>query len=326
MCRSLVAVALSVCSVVQALPVRAEAPPREPAAAPVAPDDAAIKNRFSAALKLHKAGKIDEALRLFQEVTRATQSPNARLYVALCLQQLGKNVDAYKAMSQTVREASQREGGKYEQTREAAQEELAVLNVKVGKLVVTLPDVPPGLVVNVDGTKVDERDLGGSIVLEPGSHKVEATATGLAPVVRDVQLDGGETRTVTIAFAKDQSRIVEGEAPSSPGHSMRVASYAAVGVGAAGLGIFAVAGLLVRSKYGSLESACGTAPCTDPKYQGDIDAGKSLQTVANVGLVVGVVALAAGGTLFFMSSKNTPPKVSGWVLPSGGYVGYGASF
>jgi len=163
------------------------APPPAAGAAPApaggAADDA-IKAKFALALKLHKAGKFDEALPLFRELVQATQSPNARLYVGLCLQQLGKHSEAYKEMAQTVKDASLHGDTKYEQTREAAQSELAVLNVRVGKLVVTLPETPPGLVVSVDGAPIAERDFGGSLVLEPGGHRVEATATGLAPVNR----------------------------------------------------------------------------------------------------------------------------------------------
>src|SRR5258706_5369724 len=214
-------------------PAWAQAAPTVPA--PAAPgataDEAAIKARFAAALKLHKAGKFDEALPMFRELVQATQSPNARLYVGLCLEQLGKHSEAYKEMAQTVKEASLHGDAKYDQTREAAQSELAVLNVRVGKLVVTLPETPPGLLVNVDGAPIAERDLGTSLVLEPGGHRVEATATGLTPVTREVTVEGGETRTVTIAFSKPEPVVVKQpeplpEPPASRA-TMRLAAFTA---------------------------------------------------------------------------------------------------
>ena len=103
-------------------------------------------------------------------------SPNARLNVALCLEQLGKNVEAYKEMLHTMKEAGARNDGKYQQTRDAAEAELAVLNVRVAKLVVTLADSPPGLAITVDGVPVEASDIGGSLLLEPGAHKIEAAA------------------------------------------------------------------------------------------------------------------------------------------------------
>jgi hypothetical protein len=297
------------------------------AAAPV--DDGAIKAKFANALKLHKAGKFDEALPIFRELVQVTQSPNARLYVGLCLEQLGKNAEAYKEMAQTVKDVSQHADPKYDQTREAAQAELAVLNVRVGKLVVTLPETPPGLVVNVDGVAIPERDIGASMVLEPGGHKVQATATGHPPVTREVTLEGGETRTVTIAFSKPEPVVAKpAPAPEPPAShaTMRLAGVTAAGVGAAGLVMFAVTGVMAKGKYNSLKNACGDRPCTDPKYSGDIDSGKTLQTVANVGLVIGVVGVVGGGALFYFGSRKDAPRAAATPLPGGGYVSYAASF
>ena len=133
-------------------PVAAGAPPSGATSGATASDaDEAAKAKFAAALKLHKAGKFEEALGLFRELVQTTGSPNARLYVALCLEQLGKNVEAYKEMLHTMKEAGARNDGKYQQTRDAAEAELAVLNVRVAKLVVTLADSPPGLAITVDG-------------------------------------------------------------------------------------------------------------------------------------------------------------------------------
>jgi hypothetical protein len=300
-----------------------------PAAAGAPVDDGAIKAKFANALKLHKMGKFDEALPIFRELVQVTQSPNARLYVGLCLEQLGKNAEAYKEMAQTVKDVGQHADPKYDQTREAAQAELAVLNVRVGKLVVTLPETPPGLVVNVDGTPIAERDIGASMVLEPGGHRVEASATGLAPVARQVTVEGGETRTVTIAFAKPEPVAAKPapapEAPSSHA-GLRLAGFTAAGVGGAGLVMFAVTGVMAKGKYNSLKSACGDRPCSDPKYSGDIDSGKTLQTVANVGLIIGVVGVVGGGALVYFGSRKDAPRATAAPLPGGGFVSYAASF
>src|SRR4051794_9904808 len=79
-----------------------------PSGATASDADEAAKAKFAAALRLHKAGKFEEALGLFRELVQTTGSPNARLYVALCLEQLGKNVEAYKEMLYTMKEAGAR--------------------------------------------------------------------------------------------------------------------------------------------------------------------------------------------------------------------------
>src|SRR3954462_2259289 len=64
-----------------------------------AAEPGAAKARFTNAQKLFKLGQFSEALPIFTELVETTHSPNARLYVAHCLQQLRNRVDAYKAFA-----------------------------------------------------------------------------------------------------------------------------------------------------------------------------------------------------------------------------------
>jgi hypothetical protein len=68
----------------------------------------------------------------------------------------------------------------------------------------------------------------------------------------------------------------------------------------AGLVMFTVAGIMSRSTYSELEDSCGSGPCPADR-QDDIDAGQTQQTLANVGLAVGIVGVGAGVTLFLLS-------------------------
>src|SRR5262245_10004005 len=154
-------------------------------------DLGSAKAEFAAAQKLFKAGRFAEALPLFRNVAESTRSPNARLYVGHCLEQVGKVVDAYKVFELIVKEITEHPEEKYEPTREAAMAQLAVLQVRVSKLVISLTEIPPDVNVTLDGVRVEEKDLGSSLVVTPGTHHVEATASGAAPVRRDVNLDGG---------------------------------------------------------------------------------------------------------------------------------------
>jgi hypothetical protein len=81
-------------------------------------------------------------------------------------------------------------------------------------------------------------------------------------------------------------------------------------VGVAGLATFAIFGLMSNSTFNDLKSACppsnGGCPASAGK-SGEISSGQTQQTVANVGLVVGLVGIAAGATFFVLSM---PPKSS----------------
>jgi hypothetical protein len=292
------------------------------------------KAEFAAAQKLFKAGRFAEALPLFRNVADSTKSPNARLYVGHCLEQVGKVVEAYKVFELIVKEISEHPEEKYEPTREAAMAQLAVLQVRVAKIVVSLTEIPPDVTVTLDGARVEEKDIGSSIVVTPGPHRVEVTGGGVAAVRRDVSLDGGEVKTVILSPKKaDEGRSsvappapppVEGKTEASSAGSMRAIGYVAGGIGVFGVGVFAVTGLMAKSTFDKLDEECKKG-CSDAGHLGDIDRGKSLQTTANVGLVFGLVGIGTGVTLILLGSgkgSDSPAARSG---PSVSFSGSGGS-
>jgi hypothetical protein len=297
---------------------------KPPSAPPVA--DAAAKDEFARAVKLFKAGQAEEALPLFQEVSRATRSPNAHLYVGHCLVRLRRHAEAYRAFAATIKEIGEQPDDKYEPTREAAQAQLSALAPRVARLVLSLADVPHGLAVRVDDAPVEERELGSQLALEPGSHRVDARAQGMAPIERLVNIDGGEVKTITLSFRPvDKGQRGSDIAPPRPsdaarstaggpgaGGATRTLGFIAGGVGIAGFAVFTVAGLNAKSVYDELSKECGNGGCTDPAHRDDMSRGKSLQTAANIGLVVGVVGIAASGTLMIISLSQ--PRATGTSL------------
>ena len=82
---------------------------------------------------------------------------------------------------------------------------------------------------------------------------------------------------------------------------LRPWAYVAGGVGVAGLAVFTIAGLVSQSTYSDLEDSCGNGPCSSQDDIDKIDSGRSQQTIANVGLVVGLLGIGAGVTLFVLS-------------------------
>jgi hypothetical protein len=302
---------------------------QDTSAAPV--DLGGAKADFANAQKLFKAGKFAEALPLFRSVADSTKSPNARLYVGHCLEQLGRVVEAYKVFELIAKEITEHPEDKYEPTRDAAMVQVGLLNVRVSKVVISLTDMPSDVVVTLDGTRIEERELGSPVVVTPGAHRVEAAASGVTPVRRDVSLEGGEMKTVILALKKlDDTRPT---APPPPpevkpdvgsGGSMRTAAYVAGGVGVVGLGIFAVTGLMAKSTFDKLDGEC-KGGCSDAGHLADIDRGKSLQTTANVGLVLGVVGVGTGVTLFLLGGKSSDgPSVS--LTRGGGTLSYAGRF
>jgi hypothetical protein len=310
--------------------------------APVsAGDPTVIKLRFANAQKLFKEGRFGDALPLFQNLADTTQSPNARLYVGHCLKELGKFVEAHAAFTAVVKEINDHPDEKYQPTREAAISELAVLNVRLGRVIINVAESPPNVVVKLDGNAVEEKTLGSSIVVAPGAHHVEATAGALAPVRGDVNIEGGEVKTVLLSFKKavdetpfsvvgssnaSVATTPSADSKSDDGATMRTMGFVAGGVGVAGLAVFTITGLMAKSAFNDLETKCG-GPCADASYVDQIHRGKTLQTTANVGLVVGLVGVAAGATLFVVGRPHHPDaSVAVSLSGGGGTLSYTARF
>jgi hypothetical protein len=302
--------------------------------------ESSAKTRFADALKLYKSGSVAEALPLFRGVAEATRSPNAQLYVAYCLAQLGKRADAHRAFALVLKQIAERPADKYDSTREAAEAQLAILNVRLSKIVILIPDAPPGVAVTLDGVAVEDKTLGSSIVVEPGTHHVEASASGLLPVRRDVSLDGGELKTIPLSLqkaAQEQPRprpappVVAASPASAPrapeSHPIRTAGYVSGAVGVAGLAVFGVTGMMAKATFDRLDRECGRAGCSDAGHLGDINRGKSLQAIANIGLVVGAVGIAVGGTMIMVGGgKSKEARARVWVSPGVGMVSCGGTF
>lgn len=274
-----------------------------------------VQQRFATAVELFKGGDFERALPFFEEVASASDSPNAHYYVGLCSLELNRNVDAYKAFALAARKA-EADQAKYGKTREAAIERLSTVAVRVAILVLTLGSRPRGLKVTIDGEPVSELDLGSPVVLDPGVHRVMARAERVVPVVRELEILGGEMTTVTLVFRHERDEAAASAPMASPtrpsapanevhpeGASLTTYGWIATAVGATGLGVFAVTGLMTMSAWEDLNEDC-PGGCREDRHS-DIQRGKTLQAMANVSLVVGAVSVVTGGALLLWSSTDS---------------------
>lgn len=287
-----------------------------PSVARAAEDAAqAASKQFAAAQSLFDAKDYAGALPLFRKALGATGSPNARLYVARCLRELGRLPEAYDELRITQHEAAARAEteAKYAPTRDAAASEGAILERRVGRLVIAIADPEPGVEVTLDGAPVANERVGAPIAVTPGLREVVVTGPDGATARREVTVGAGEVKTLAVALP----RPGEGGAappiappPEEPtsGGKLRVAGYVVTGLGVAGLGLFGVTAFLAESKFSTLEEECGAARCSDPKYGDVVDSGKTFDTLATVGLISGIAGVAVGTALIVFGG---PSKTEG---------------
>jgi len=314
-----------------------------PAAAQEEPDISAEAKEEAAAkyregLSLFEAEKPGEALPLFQRALAITNSPNARLMVAMCLKQMGQVAEAYREMQAILETPDAQDNPKYERTLESARAELEQLQQQVGELTVRVEGSPPGLRVTIDGEPIELGEDSPPIVLKGGEHELVATADGLETDERTVHIAPGHSKAITLSLEppppKAEPKPEPEEPPPPPPEpksgitDLQMVGYVVGGVGVVGLGVFATTGLMAKSKYDSVNDACGGERCDDPKYADDIDSGKSLQTVANVSLIIGAAGVLTGSALILFggSSQTEQATVAAAPLPGGGYLGYSGRF
>ena len=275
------------------------------ATSPAYADEAS--DNYHAGKKLFMDGKYSEALPLFQSSLKASKSPNARLYVARCLEQLGRLPEAYDQMQKTVRVATARaeNDAKYAATRDASAAELALLEPRVGKLVITVTGMEDGFDVQLDGELLEPSRLGVPVTVTTGTHDIVVTAPDHPAATTQIAVEGGST--VPVSLALDSSS--DPETPVRPGGqddglgNVRIAGFVVAGVGVAGMAVFGVTAAMVSSKESQLADECG-GRCTDPTYDQIIDDGKTLQLVANVSLGLGAAALLAGTAMIIFGGPS----------------------
>ncbi|MBK7579375.1 MAG: hypothetical protein IPI67_04130 [Myxococcales bacterium] len=285
--------------------------------------------KFKQAQKAFDSKDYERSLEFARAALEATGSPNARLYVARALRELGKLPEAFVEMERTLRDASEsaKTDTKYQATRDSAAAELALLDQRVAKVVVALAEPPPGVKVELNGRVLSAPEVGQPLPVDAGEVVVRAMAEGAAPIEKRVKIAAGATQTVTLVFREEgqaapaptETTDTKPLAPKKEGGSLRTAGYVLAGVGVAGLAVFAITGSMANSKFSELEDECGSKRCTDPKYGDTVDSGKRLETIANIGLVAGGVGLLAGGALIvFGGSKEQPSSARVQGTPGGG--------
>jgi hypothetical protein len=254
----------------------------------------------------------ESALVHFRESYDTVASPNSHLMIARTLHRMGRTGQAYAEIQQTVTEAqaAAKKERRYRDTLKAAEDVLRDIEQQIGTLTIRLRDVDEGAVVIVEQREV------------PATGLSEPVRVGSGEVVVVLRLaDGREVReTVTVpAGGSSEVELAPPPPPAPPepepepreselevsGSSLdkRTLAYVAGGVGAAGVLTFGIFGLMSRSNYSDLEEGCTNTSCP-PHLVDARDSGRTQQTVANVGLAVGVIGLGTGAVLYYLSGRE----------------------
>jgi hypothetical protein len=166
-------------------------------------------------------------------------------------------------------------------------------------------DVEGGGMLQQDGAVVRPNE---AIAIDPGSHTVEASASGKTSVKRTFEIRNGDKLRVPISFvsSSSQATVSYGGEPNDGGN-MRTLGLVVGGAGVIAIGVGAVTGILAFSKHDDAVANCPSYPdrCSaDGSGTRANEDSKTFATVSTITFVAGGVLLAAGGVLFFTAGPK----------------------
>jgi hypothetical protein len=278
------------------------------------------------------------ALSSFRAADAMMHVPTTGFEVARAQVALGELVEARDTLQQVLRWAPRRDEPRaFAEARANAQALDDDLAGRIPTLRLVLSNAPPDPHVTVDGVAIPAEAASAPIRVDPGHHVVTAGKGGAAHA--ELDLAERELRTISLALPAEEApppvaaaEPASGSEPHDPPRVARAIAITGFGVGAAGLAVGAVAGLMSIQKTNALKATCGPSNTCDPSTAGDLDAARSTATISTVAFVAGGVGLVVGLGAVVLGGRRPPeaPRTSAgvsvtpWIGP--GTAGLRGSF
>ncbi|XXY12236.1 PEGA domain-containing protein [Sorangium sp. So ce185] len=152
-----------------------------------------------------------------------------------------------------------------------------------------IESTPSGARLTIDGKAVGLTPWEGRLPL--GEHALEVSARGYVRSRQPVQLVRRKQRELSV--------VLEREPDLAEIRRLRnVMVGVSYGVGALGLGVFAVTGSMALAKVRDIKSRCGGTSCPESE-RANVDAAADLGTLATAGLMMGAAGVGGGTSLLF---------------------------
>jgi hypothetical protein len=250
-------------------------------------------------------------------------NPTARTLrgIGMCSFNLGDYVDAVYQLEQAVVDARK---PLTEEQQAHTRELIAKANARVGRFRLRL--TPPEAVLLVDGNPAVQLE-GSELLVEAGTHEIEARAPGYLMAHSTLRVEGGDRTTLVFHLNRDDYAVAASQvrpelqgarepmpgpaAPSSGRNNawVRPAGYVSLGLGAASLIGFAVTGALALADENKLQDRCPNELCSE-MYRSTVQRYDTMRVLATVTLVTGGVLTVLGTTLLIAApAANTSDHV-----------------
>jgi hypothetical protein len=294
---------------------------------PEGSSSALAEQLFNQGRDLIKANNWADACPKFEASLRYDPVLGTRLNLATCYEHIGKLASAwglYRESTELARKAGDSKRAEY------AQRQAAALEPRLPKLAITAPsNAPVGFAIKRDDTTVDAGALGVALYVDPGTHKITASAPGFEAYSVTVTVVEGKTEAITIPALTAKPAEPAAEEPkqpalqvTEPGPRQKQRMYIALGVGAAGvvaIGVGSFFGLKASSSYSDAKKLCGDdLKCTDAdslmQSKKLVDDSHSKANVAT-GLCIGGLAAVGAGVVLYLTAPRTAEQAQARIVP-----------
>ncbi len=296
-------------------------------------DIARANDLFNQGKALLKDGSDADACARFADSKQLAPAVGVTLYLADCLQRIGKTASAWTEFRSAETLARQRNDKRADLAHRRAQ----ALEPTLDRITIRVSPALASAAVQVacDGKPVASSDWGVALPVDPGNHLVLARAGGLLRAFQTHVDDGTPTASVDIdelgedkpvaAAATPRSELVdplESTAPASEAatpHSDKARLWLSLGL--AGLG---VAGIAVGLEYGAIARSDRDKSNAGPCNAADFCTSQGLTLrhdainealVSTVAFGAGVAALSAGAIFMFVA-PHAPKSSAVTVTPT----------
>jgi hypothetical protein len=303
-------------------PALAAAPAR---AAPSDAELATARELFVEAERDEDAGRWIDALEKLRRISWVKQTAGVQYHQALCEEHLGQLATAltdYAAAGAQARSEDAQDVLGPVATR------LAELSPRVPRLTIrVIPDVP-GTTVTLDGEVLTPSRMSSPIPVDPGVHRVEATATDFSPAVATVTLQERDATVLDLKLARVPNARAEPVqvAVTRKGRSRTWALGATVGavvLAAGGVGAYLAAGSEHERAKGLCSRLVSTSTTACDSEKNNVRAwdwvAASAWAAAALSATVAVYSWTA-------STRRAAERGDVQVLLGAGSIGVGGSF
>ncbi|MGZ3416943.1 MAG: hypothetical protein ACXVEF_05215 [Polyangiales bacterium] len=249
--------------------------------------------------KKREAGDHKGALADFKAANAIMGVPTTGLELGRTLADLGMLIEARDTLLTVARSTPKPgEPAPFGDARIEAQALADAIAPRIPSIKLVLTGVAEGaqVKVTIDGVVINAATFGVARKANPGTHTIVATLSG---VEKKATITLAEQQTLEVPF--DFSDTNDAAGPVSPIEAPRTTTttktsplvYAGASVGAAGLIVGSITGVMHLKKTSTLRDECGNGQCP-PALHADYDSAKTLSTVSTVSFIVAAVGVGVG--------------------------------